>query len=257
MDTEREEAMRAEPGLAGGPAVTTAAILQQRSRDHRFFTLMAGALAVVAFIGFAPSYYLRVYYGGRELSTLVHTHGVLSTAWLLLFFTQTSLVAVRRVDLHRRLGVAGVILLVLILGVGYRTAIEAARHGVTPSGGPPPLAFLAIPLGTLLSFTALAGAALYYRRRPETHKRLMLLATIAMVMPALARLRWLGPGGPPVAIGGTLVFLAVCLGHDRIAHGRVHAAFKWGALFLVASIVARFGTASADAWLPIARWLTE
>jgi uncharacterized membrane protein YozB (DUF420 family) len=249
--------MQVGSGVVGGPASSARVALERRSRDHLFFTAMAGALAIVAFVGFAQSYYLRFYFGGREISRLVHVHGILSTAWMLLFLAQTSLVAVRRVDLHRRLGILGAVLLVALPLVGYVTAIEAARHGVTPPGGPPPLAFLAIPLGTISAFTILAAAGLYYRRRPETHKRLMLLATIAMVMPALARMRWLGPGGPPVAIGGTLAFLAVCLGYDRLWNGRVHPAFAWGGLFLALSIVARFATARTERWLPIAEWLVR
>jgi hypothetical protein len=86
--------------------------------------------------------------------------------------------------------------------VGYLTAVEGARRGVTPPGGPP-LAFLAVPLGALVAFPILVGAGLYRRRRSETHKRLMLLATIVLLTPAIAGLRFIGDGGPPVAIGGT------------------------------------------------------
>ena len=249
--------MQAQPDVLGGTAAPARVALERRSRDHLFFTSMAAALAVVTFVGFAPSYFLRSYYGGEALSRLVHVHGMASTAWILLFLVQTSLVAARRVHVHRRLGVLGALLLAVLLPLGLVTAIEAARHGVTPPGGPPPLAFLAVPLGTILSFTALAAAGVWYRRRPETHKRLMLLATIALVIPALARMRWLGGGGPPVAIAGSLAFLAVCLGYDRLANGRVHPAFAWGGLFLVLSIAARFGAARSAAWLPIAEWLVR
>ena len=249
--------MHGHSGIVGGPAAAGHPALRRRGRDHVFFTSMAIALAVVTFVGFAPSYYLRFYFGGEELTRLVHVHGMVSTAWIVLFLTQTSLVTAGRVGLHRRLGVAGAVLLLVVPPVGFITAIEGARHGVTPPGGPPPLAFLAIPLGTIFSFTALAAAALYYRRRPETHKRLMLLATIAMVIPALARMRWLGHGGPPVAIGGSLVFLAVCLGYDRIANGRVHPAFAWGGVFLGFTLVARFGAARTERWVAIAEWLVR
>ena len=222
--------MGAELGLAASERLVLARTAAQgRSRDRRFFTGMAVAAILTVFVGFAPSYYLSGAFGARPLSTLVHVHGAVSTAWMLLFLTQTSLIAARRTDLHRRLGVAGAVLAPLLLVVGYLTAVEAARRGHTPPGGPPPLAFLAVPIGTLVVFAILVVAGLYQRRRSETHKRLMLLATIAILTPALARMRWIGLGGPPVAIGGTCLFVVACLLYDRVAHGRVHPAFLWGA----------------------------
>jgi hypothetical protein len=228
-----------------------------RHRDHRFFTGMAIAAALTVFIGFAPSYYLSGVFGGRPLTTLVHVHGAIATAWILLFLTQTSLIAAKRTDLHRRLGVAGAVLAPLLLVVGYLTAIEAARLGHTPPGGPPPMAFLAVPIGTLVVFAILVGAGLAQRRRSETHKRLMLLATIAIVTPAIARMRWMGLGGPAVAIGGTSLFVVACLMYDRVAHGRVHPAFLWGGLFVMVALPARFALGQTDAWLAVARWMTE
>jgi uncharacterized membrane protein YozB (DUF420 family) len=250
--------MSAELGLAAGERpVLAGATARGRSRDRQFFTGMAIAAIVTVFVGFAPSYYLSGAFGGRPLSTLVHVHGAVSTAWMLLFLTQTSLIAARRTDLHRRLGVAGAVLAPLLLVVGYLTSIEAARRGHTPPGGPPPLAFLAVPIGTLLTFAILVGAGLSQRRRPETHKRLMLLATIAILTPALARMRWLGLGGPPVAIGGTCLFVVACLLYDRVAHGRVHPAFLWGGLLVMVALPARFALGGTNAWLSVARWLTE
>ncbi len=249
--------MTADLGLAAGPVRPAGALLQERARDRWFFTGMAVAVALTAFIGFAPTYYLRSIVGGPPLSTLVHVHGMVFTAWILLFLTQASLVAAHRTDIHRRLGVAAAVLVPLMLVIGWLTAIEAARRGVTPPGGPPPLAFLSVPLGTLLAFAILVIAGLLNRSRPETHKRLMLLATIAVVTPALARLRYLGFGGPPVGIGGTCAFVVVCLAYDRLSHGRVHPAFLWGGVFLMLSLPARFAVGRTEAWRAVAEWLTR
>ena len=249
--------MGAELGVErGGSPAPARAAARDRNRDHRFFTGMAIAIAVTVFVGFAPSYYLSGVFGGRPLPALVHVHGAVSTAWVLLFLAQTSLVNAGRTDLHRRLGVAGAVLAVLLLVVGYLTAIEGARLGHTPPGGPPPLAFLAVPIGTLTVFAILVGTGLSQRRRSETHKRLMLLATISILTPALARLRYLGVDGPPVAIGGTCLFVLACLAYDRAAHGRVHPAFLWGGLFVMIALPARFALGGTDAWLAVARWLT-
>jgi uncharacterized membrane protein YozB (DUF420 family) len=250
--------MSADFGLAAGaPPIAAGATARGRSRDRRFFTGMAIAAALTVFVGFAPSYYLSGVFGARPLPTLVHVHGAVSTAWILLFLTQTSLIAARRTDLHRRLGGAGAVLATLLLVVGYLTAIEAARRGHTAPGGPPPLAFLAVPIGTLVVFAILVGAGLSQTRRSETHKRLMLLATIAILTPAIARMRFIGSGGPPVAISGTCLFVVACLVYDRVAHGRVHPAFLWGGLFVMVALPLRFALGQTDAWLSVARWLTE
>jgi FtsH-binding integral membrane protein len=249
--------MSVEVGLASGRSVRTSAVLEERNRDRRFFTGMAIAAALTVFVGFAPTYYLRGLFDARPLSPLVHLHGIVSTAWILLFLTQTSLVAARRTDLHRRLGIVGVVLAVGVLGVGFVTAVTAARNGVTPPGGPPPLAFLSVPLGTLFAFGLLAATGLYNRRRSETHRRLMLLATIAILTPAIARFRHLGFGGPPLAIGGTCAFVLVCFCYDRLAHGRIHPAFLWGGLLLMLSLPARFALGRTETWLAFASWLTR
>lgn len=228
-----------------------------RAREHRFFTGMGLAALLIALIGFAPTYYLRSFSGREPLTTLVHLHGAVATAWLVLYVAQSSLVAVGRSDLHRRVGPLGAALALLVVLVGYLTAIEAARKGVTPPGGPPPLAFLAVPLGTILSYAVLVGHALHWRRRRDTHRRLMLLATIALLPPAFARMRWLGPGGPPVAIGGTCLLVLVCMTWDRRVHGRVHPAFLWGGGLLMLSLPLRFALTRSDAWMAVARWLTR
>src|SRR5688572_432264 len=80
--------------------------------DRMFYTTMAVAMAATVFVGFSSSYYLRFFdtgpqstVSGGPFTTLVHVHGALFTAWVLLFVLQTALVASRRVAVHRRLGV--------------------------------------------------------------------------------------------------------------------------------------------------------
>jgi uncharacterized membrane protein YozB (DUF420 family) len=249
--------MGAELGLAGNRGALAKSIAARRNRDHRFFTGMAIAAALTVFVGFARTYYLGGFFEARPVSTLVHLHGIVCTAWILLFVAQTSLVAAGRTDIHRKLGIGGAVLAGVVLVVGYFTAVTAARNGVAPPGELPPLGFLAVPLGTLLAFGILVGLGLYNRRRSETHRRLMLLATIAVVTPAIARFRFFLPGGPLLAIGGTCALVLVCLFYDRLAHGRVHPAFLWGGLFLMLSLPLRFAMGRTHAWLAVAGWLTR
>jgi hypothetical protein len=248
--------MSAQVGVVGAPVIGRSPA-RPLLRDRWFFTGMAVVALLTVFIGFARSYYLAGYFGARPLSGLVHLHGILFTAWILLFLTQTSLIAGHRADLHRRLGVVGGTLAVLMLVVGYLVAVQGAKRGLTPPGGPPPLVFMAIPFGALVAFIVLVGTGLYYRRRSEIHKRLMLLGTIAILTPAIARMTFITGGGPRVAMIGTCLLAVVCMVYDRLAHGRVHPAFLWGGLFLIASLPLRVAFAWSSAWRSIAVWLTS
>jgi uncharacterized membrane protein YozB (DUF420 family) len=223
--------------------------------ERRFFGAAALIAALIAFVGFAPTYYLKGAFGAPELRALVHVHGLVMTLWVLLFFAQVSLVAVRRVDLHRRLGVAGAVLAALVVIVGIATAIDGARRGVSP--GPPPLVFLAIPIGVVLLFGAFVAAAVLMRRRSDWHKRLMLLASIAILTPAIARI-------PIDAIhaGGIVLFFALtdllaiaCAAYDAVRNRRLHPAFGWGTLALILSQPAMLVLAGSSFWMGIAKGL--
>jgi hypothetical protein len=246
--------MSAETVVAGaGLAMGSAA--KERQRDRWFFTGMAMAIVLTIFAGFAPSYYLKRVFGAPPISTFLHLHGILFTGWILLFLTQTSLVAAGRTDVHRRLGVVGGLLAVLMSVIGVLAAVGAARRGFTPPGGPPPLVFLAIPFGDIAVFASLVGAALYLRRRSQTHKRLMLLGTIALLTPALARMPFIGAGGPLAFFGATDLFVVACVTYDRVAHGRVHPAFLWGGLFFILSQPLRLAIGGTGAWRAFAEWV--
>jgi hypothetical protein len=223
--------------------------------EHLFFSSMAAAAALTVFAGFAPTYYLKGTFDGPPLTGLLHLHGALFTSWILLFILQTSLVAARRTDVHRRLGVIGGLLAVAMVVAGAAAATWSLRRGFTPPGGPPPLVFFVIPVGDIVVFATLVGCGLWYRRRPDIHKRLMLLATVGLLTAAIARLPFVAGTGPLVFFGLTDLFLVVCLLHDRLMRGRIHPAFLWGGLFLVALQPLRLAIAGTDAWLAFAAWV--
>jgi hypothetical protein len=225
-------------------------------RDNVFYTGMAFLCAAIVIIGFAPTYYLKGAFAGRPLSPLLHVHGAIFSSWIVLFVAQTTLVASRRTDIHRKLGVAGGIIATAMLIVGFLAALDSAGRGFTPAGGPPPLVFLAIPLFMLVVFAIVVGAALYYRREPQTHKRLMLLATISILTPAIARIP-LFSGGPPVFFGVTDLLIIACLVYDKIANGRVHRAFALGATFIILSQPLRILIGFSAPWQAFAAWLTR
>jgi len=203
-----------------------------RRTDRLFFTGMALASALMLVLGFLPSYFHR----GAELPALTplyQLHGALFTAWIALLVVQTALVAGHRTDLHRTLGVAGAVLAAVVFVVGVVVSVETLRRNGGPPGGDP-RKFFAIPLGDILVFGALVGAAVVQRRQSEQHKRLMLLATISLLTAAVGRfLRQVGMGGAPNLFYGTDVFVLVLVLYDLAVRGRVHPATLWGGALVV------------------------
>jgi hypothetical protein len=89
---------------------------------------MSVAVVITVFAGFAPTYYLRPYYTTASLMPLLHLHGLVFTSWLVLFVTQTTLVAAHRTDIHRRLGIVGGVIALLMILVGFTTAVIRANR---------------------------------------------------------------------------------------------------------------------------------
>jgi hypothetical protein len=228
----------------------------RRRRDSRFYTAMGIVAFVVALVGFNGA--VRGTTG--EIAALVRIHAVLFTAWLALFITQSRLVATGRIALHRRLGLFGAALAATMIVVGYRAAIDAARRGFKIDIAHDPLAFLVFPLGDLLSFAVLVALALWYRKRPMAHKRLMLLATCGALMnaplahflagvPALAAI-------PPLILLPMAPLLGASAVYDKVTLGKIHPVSLWGALalFIYANLRAAVIGPSA-AWHSLAGWL--
>ena len=238
-------------------AVSTAALATRR-RSRRFYVGMAIAITLTVFAGFSRSYFLKSWYGSPELSLLVHVHGLVFTAWVLFFLSQTVLVATGRTYLHRRMGIAGAVLAVCVVIVGTAVAIARGKTGVSPIPGVSPLGFLAIPLFDMVVFAVLVGAALHFRRRLEAHKRLMTLSMISLLAAPIARMNFLPlPPGPPTFFGLADLFIVAMVVYDLSTRGKVHPATIWGGLLIVASQPLRLMISGTQPWVVFASWLTS
>jgi len=249
--------------VADAPGVRRAPLHGPAAYDRLFYGSMAVILALVVFTGFGRTYYLRFLSGGPQatlsggpFTVLVHLHGALFTAWVVLFVVQTALVATRRVGLNRQLGLAGAGLAMAMIGVGVTTAVATAKRGGSPPGMNP-LAFMAIPFFDMLVFAALVITALVWRHKKETHKRLMLLAYFSIITAAIARIPGVAGSGPPVFFGLSLLFVVAAALYDLATRRQIHRAYLWGGALIVISVPLRLAISTTPAWHAFAAFLTR
>jgi hypothetical protein len=197
--------------------------------DRVFFGGMGLAMTLTVFLGFAPTYYL-MRPDAPPLTPLLHGHAFFATTWMLLFMTQTGLIAAHRADLHRRLGIGGALVAAVLTILLTMTSI--ASRGFTNR--------LVFSAGAILMFVIYVAAGLVQRHHPDSHKRLMLLATISLLAPAISRLQL--PFLPHGSIGpnlGALLFLLPAFAYDFAMFRRIHPALLWGGLFMIVMLPLR------------------
>jgi len=232
--------------------------------DRRFFTWMSAAMAAMAFAGFARTYYLAGFNDGPRpvLTPVVHLHGALSTAWIVLLIVQTRLIAYGRRDIHKLLGLAGAALGLAILFTGILVAINSERRVHTAANAgtlADPYVFLIFPFASVGLFALFVTLGVLKRRRPEAHKRFMMLASANLIGPALARIVVQATQGAVEGVIGANVvvnvFLIAMVIHDLRTRGRLHAVTLWGGGAMVVSEVLRFAIGYSAPWQAFARTL--
>lgn len=227
--------------------------------EHRFFAGMAGAILATVLIGFAPTFYLRPMFPAvpSPSEPFVYIHGAVFTGWILLLIAQATLVAGGRTDLHRKVGAWGAALAVGMVAMGTIAALIGANRPGGFVGVPvPPLQFLAIPLISMVTFGGFVAAAVLLRRDPQSHKRLMLIASVQIITAAIARWPVVSDFGPPAFFGVTDLFIVALAVWDFRSRGRLHPATLWGGLITIASQPATLALSGTAGWLAFAKWAT-
>jgi hypothetical protein len=220
-----------------------------------FYLCAALTCALIAVIGFARSYYLKPLFETPPLPTLLHVHGAIMSAWCLLFGAQSYLVRTHRVHLHRRMGILGAVLAILVVVVGTHATVEATAREVRDHVIHRFHFLFGLNLVNLLVFAILVVTALALRARPDFHKRLMLLATVTMLAPAIARIVLLFTHDAVAQILAFDFCIFACVAVDTVLHRRLHPAFGWGAAFVVGAFHLIFIALSTKWWLPFVAWV--
>jgi hypothetical protein len=239
-------------------------------RSRLFYSIASIVLLVLTFIGFRMFYLNLQAFPGRPLTppirTVVITHGVLMTIWMLLSVVQPLLVATGRKRLHMTLGLFGTVLAAGIVVSGYLVAVNAARVN------PPDLTlfglnqkqFLTVPLIGVVTFGGFVSLGLWNRRRPEVHRPMMFMASLSVVAAAMGRMPMLNAwyAGTPLehwfsAFLSMLILGALLLALKSVMERRFDRWFAgaYAALVVICATVSL--VAKTEAWVRFATLLME
>jgi hypothetical protein len=249
-------AITTEPGGANvaferpsRPAATAAT----RQWDHVFFAAMSIIIASVFFVGFARTYYLAGIFHAKPLpAPIVHVHGALFTSWILLLVAQTSLASAGRTNLHRKLGLAGLVLAPLLVVLGLSVAVEMLVR-FAPVKAVDSIGIFAVAISEMLGFAAPTFFAFRLRRKAAFHKRLILIGTIAMTTAGFGR--WPvqtllhRPLPAVLAMFGLLAVVAV---YDLLSLRKLHRATVFGVAWVVFVELAAIWIGPTTVWHNVA-----
>ena len=233
--------------------------------ERRFYVGFSVAILGAVLLGFTRTFFLRFWFAEWSAAhspkePFFYFHGILFFAWVLLFIAQTSLVAARRVDIHRKLGWFGAVLSFAMIVVGIPTALIAAARPTGFIDVPvPPVPFLVVPATDLAIFGIFMTLAIIYRRKPQFHKRFILLSSLGLMDAAIVR--WPFPFMTmQLASGITMtevfidLFLVPIIIWDLVSLRRIHPVTLWGGIAILASQPLRWLLADTQAWQSFAQW---
>jgi hypothetical protein len=235
-----------------------------RSVSPRFYVGLSAVCLVVAVVGFMPTYWLQLAPGTFAGPPLVHLHAWLFSTWPLYFLVQTLFAARGQVARHRAWGLLGVSLATAMVIVGIAVANGVLVTRLEDGYGDRARAFHIVSMSMMVVFAALVAAAVACVSRPEAHKRLMVLATVTILPPAVARLFFavsvgIGPGlrpsgGPPRTVDSVLMsalvadlLILAAIAYDVRTRGRPHPVYVIGGTIVLGAQVLR-GPLSTTAW---------
>lgn len=203
----------------------------KRFAARYFYFAMSLLFAVLVVWGFSRTVNANLLHAAPPRPLLLWFHAVAFGTWVMFFIAQSALVRVRKVSWHRFLGWFGAALATAMVVLGTSTAIVMARFNTTQLHQIGADAFLAIPLYDMIAFGACIALAIYWRKSPEFHRRLMFIATVGLMDAAVGRFDFIFNHNLFFLCLDVLVALGIA--RDLIVDGRVHKVYVYALPVLI------------------------
>jgi hypothetical protein len=223
------------------------------SKLRGFYVAIVVFMSAIVLVGFWPSYYGPLLRGAASRPWVIHLHGVVFIGWMALLLTQVALVARGKTAAHKKVGNIGIgyggLVLVMGLIVGFAAPVLHVHTGEWSRDQA--AGFLLIILGDMVLFGTFFIASMVYRRKPEIHKRLIVLATTALLFAAIGRMDFKS-NFVAAAVWLSPVFIGMI--YDGLTLRRVHWTY-WVGLPILIIGGSRILLTESEAWLRIGRVL--
>jgi hypothetical protein len=220
--------------------------------EHRYYLAMCLYIALVVVVGFWPTFYGPLLSGTLELPNSLKFHGVVFSSWGLVLVSQAWLASSGRIALHQNLGKFAAAYATFLVLVGFYTMHNKFLMKIATGDDFGAHSGWLIALVDMVLFIGFMAAAIFYRRKPQVHKRLIIVGTVAILGAAAGRMSFL-PNIPLVII----VFMVPIIGgaiFDWITRGRPHLVYVIGLIVYPVSFI-RVPLRESDAWVRFSRWL--
>ena len=152
-----------------------------------FYFAMSFVIAAVIIAGFRRTVDAALFHANPPRPLLLWFHGAAFSAWLIFFAAQSALVRVRKVSVHRLLGWFGAALAATMVVLGCIITVVMARFDFVVLHQKDAGAFISVPFLDMLVFGTLVSLAIYFRKRPEYHRRLLFIASCALLDAGIGR----------------------------------------------------------------------
>jgi len=170
----------------------------RRAASDRRFYVVAGVVMLLCTAGGFRNFYLHGHnpVGGEitpRILPFVVLHGLAMTAWVILFLVQSVFIQTGRRKLHMAIGPLGSLFGVAAAIFGLIAATYSAHfnpHASDVFGGA--RVFLSTMYAEMLLFGTFVALGYFYRRKPDAHRPMMLLATVILQSGSLGRLPYVG-----------------------------------------------------------------
>lgn len=212
---------------------------------------------VVAFVGFWANYYGRIFTGTVTTAPIIQVHAAIFIGWLLLVITQATLAARGRMARHMQVGRYVMAYGIAVIAIGLIGSVAGSGMHLEAGRLERARALLFIGFTDMLTFAPFLAAAWIYRRKPEVHKRLIVVATTILLIAPVHRMHWFlgGPPAPDAAV--LLIWLAPIYAgmiYDWFTQRVVHPVYLLGVLAVLFLKYGRIPIMRSDAWQATADW---